>query len=849
MRLTVHEGVERFPGISADGRWIAFTAQYEGNNDVYVMSMDGGEPRRLTVHPATDMTLGWTRDGRVLFRSTRDHPHGDDRIYRIDPEGGIPELIPLEPAAQISFEPRGRRVAMQKMGLEFHSWKRYKGGEAEQIEVGTLEPLSFEVVTEYDGKDAFPMWHEDGRIYFLSDRWGRPNLASMNPDGSDVRQLTTFDDYDVRWPSLGDGVIVYQHKMDIWTYDLATGRNGMVPIHLPSDRLQVRERFAKPLDHLASWGLSKDGQRIVLETRGDLFATRTRKKGLVRRVTESSLARTKSPAFSPDGRRIAAWTEVDGEEQLVLHSSDNSAAPQQLGETPPGWHFAPRWSPDGARLAWGDDEFQILVTDVETGKRTVVDRGGRFITEYAWSPDGRYLAYAAMLDNRFNQVRIWDSKSGKVHAISDPMYNTFSPAWDPHGKYLYFFSDRHINPYLDRFEYRFIVDEATLPFILALQADGTLPFATRGDTDPESDDEDESPDREKKKGDETIEPVRIDFEGLPDRIIQVPVEPGNYFGLSAVTGKLHWLSSSNRGMNPPQIDGGRPWRRRADLRTYDIEKEKLTTIASGVRGFDLSMDGEVLVYRTNEGFLRIEAGATSPLEGEALKEARIDLSGWSLTVNPRQEWRQMLREAWRLQRDFFYDPNMHGVDWDGVWEQYGSLADRLATRDDLNDIIGQMHGELNVSHASQYGGDVRRGRSIGTGLLAADLTYDDSTGFWRIEKIYRGEYPTPGWASPLARPDLRVQEGMWLVAIDGKPLRKGEHYLKRLGNRAGQEVELSINETPRLDAARRIVVKTVPNDRRIRYATWIREMRAYVDERSGGRIGYIHLYRSGGSRA
>ncbi len=226
----------------------------------------------------------------------------------------------------------------------------------------------------------------------------------MNPDGGDVKQLSTFDDYDVRWPSIGDGVIVYQHKMDIWTYDLASGRNAEVPIRLPSDRLQVRDRFVDPMERLTSWGLSKDGERIVLETRGDLFVTRTRKKGLIRRITDNSLVRTKGPVFSPDGSRIAAWTEVDGEEQLVLHSSDNSAAPRQIGETPPGWHFGPRWSPDGERLAWSDEKQQIVVAEVATRKQSIIDRGGRFITDYTWSPDSRYLAYSKMIDNNFNEV-------------------------------------------------------------------------------------------------------------------------------------------------------------------------------------------------------------------------------------------------------------------------------------------------------------------------------------------------------------------------------------------------------------------------------------------------------------
>lgn len=856
MRLTAHEGEERFPRVSPDGAWIAFTAQYEGNDDVYVMPAGGGEPLRLTWHPTSDQAIGWTADGRVLFRSRRDHPHGDFRVYSVAPKGGIAALVPLEPCAWISYEPNGSRIAIQKIGLEFHNWKRYKGGEAEQIWVGTLAPLAFNEVTKYDGKDAFPMWAADGRIYFVSDRWGRPNLASMLPDGSDVRQLTTFSDYDVRWPAMGDGKIVFQHKMDIWSFDMATGKSEQVKVTLPSDRLQVRERWVDPMPTLHSWGLSKEGDRIVMEARGDAFVARTSKKGLIRRLTESSLARTRVPSISPDGTRVAAWTEVDGEEQLMLHSADNSAAPKQVGKVEPGWHFRPEWSPDGKSLAWGDHRYKLWVTDVATGAHAAVDAAEFEITDYAWSPDSRYLAYSVALSNGYSQVRIWDSKSKAWHAVSDPSVDSASPAWDPKGKHLYYLADLVINPYLDRTEARFIVDAATVPVVVALQAGGTLPFAPRGDVDPKSEakKDETSPAAKDEKGakgpispagrDESAAPITIDFDGIASRIVQVPVEPGNYTALAAVAGKLHFVGLENDGMMPGGEEGDEE--PAGTLFTYDLEKEKLSTLATGVKGYEVSMNGKVLVFRTEEGFTRVEAGATSAPKGDEAADTKVDLSGWTVKINPRDEWKQIVREAWRLQRDFFYDEKMHGVDWKKVWEQYGSLLDRIASRDDVADILGEMFGELSVGHTYHWGGDVRRGKSVGTGLLAADLEHDAATGFWKIAKIYAGDYPDPKVSSPLARPDLRVKPGMWLVAIDGKPLQKGEDYLRRLAGRAGVETELSVNDTPSLAGARRIVVKPVAGDTMIRYATWIRDTRAYVDKASGGKIGYIHLYDMSG---
>ena len=745
LRLTAFEGEEAFPKLSPDGRMVAFTAQYEGNDDVYVMTASGGEPRRLTYHPASDQTLGWTSDGKILFRSRRDTPHNDFRIYKLSPEGGVPELIPLEPAAWIGFEPKGRRIAFQKLGLEFHNWKRYKGGEAEKIYVGTIDSLDFAEVTKYDGKNAFPMWASDGRIYFVTDRWGRPNLASMSPDGSDVKRLTQFEDYDVRWPFMGEGKIVYQHKMDIWVYDLASGDNQMVPIQLPSDRLQVRERFVDPKAQLKSWALAKDGERIVLETRGDIFVTRTKKKGLIRRITEDSAARTKFPAFSPDGKKIAAWTEVDGEEQLLLHSADNSEPPKQIGQLPPGWHLAPAWSPDTNRLAWGDEKYQLHVTEVANRETVIVDRGEWEINHYTWSPDSRYLAYEVVESNLFTQVRIWDSQYGKAYPATEPTYNSFFPAWDPQGKYLYFLSDRYINPFLDRFEARFIVNDATLPCVLALQTDTPLPFAPRGDVDSETakekNDKEKEKDKQKEKvkekdkdrdskeskeKEEKIEPIKIDFDGLIHRFVQAPVAPANYSDLSAIKDKLLWLKAPNRGMMPYSDDDSDedPG---AELQTYDIEKEKLSTITSGVKAYAVSLNHKVLVYQTKEGFTRIEAGATEAPKDDDAKEAKIDLAGWSLSINPREEWKQMLHEAWRLQRDFFYDPKMHGVDWVGVWRQYSCLADRIGSRGDLADCLGEMFGELNVGHAYHGGGDIRSGKKVGTsnadGIMVPNTWY------------------------------------------------------------------------------------------------------------------------------
>ena len=853
MRLTAYEGEEKFPQLSPDGRLIAFTAQYEGNDDVYVMPVSGGEPRRLTYHPMPDQAIGWTEDGKVLFRSRRDHPHGDFRVYTVPAEGGIPRMIPLEPAAWISFEPKGRRMAMQKIGLEFHNWKRYKGGEAEQIYVGTLEPLAFDEVTKYEGKDAFPMWAADGRIYFATDRWGRPNLASMKPDGSDVKRLTRFDDYDVRWPSMGDGKIVYQHKMDLWIYDPATGKNAQVPIQLPSDRIQVRERFVDPMATLGAWGLSNDGERIVLETRGDLFVTRTKKKGLIRRITENSLARTKFPAFSPDGKTVAAWTEVKGEEQLLLHAADNSAPPKQVGNR-------------GARMALPAALVARRQED-RLGRREVPAPGDRRGLGRAASSrtagTGRSPATsghrtAAIWPTIFAGERLQPGegvgqRDEEEHRDQRPDVQLLLPHLGPQGEVPLFplGSPHQSLPGPARGPLHRRQGHAAHGRGAAGRRDPPL-CAARG-RGPEDRGEKgrgcrvgQGQGRQKGEGQGGREEGRGEGEegrADPDRLRRDwrpgragPGRPGLLLRIEGGGGKAPLPQLRGQGDDAARDGSGEDDERQEPRQTYDIEKEKVSTLAPGVLGYDVSMNGKVLVYRTKEGFFRVEAGATSAPKPDSGPggDSRIDLGGWTVRIDPRQEWQQMLREGWRLQRDFFYDPKMHGVDWEGVWKQYGSLADRMASRDDLEDILGEMLGELNVGHAYHWPGDLRRGKPVGTGLLGADLRLRPGERFLADPEDLPRRLPVPGnvIAPCPARP--QGQAGEWLVAMDGKPLVKGEDYLRRLANRAGQEVELSVNDAPKIEGARRIVVKPVGRDTLIRYATWIRENRAYVDKAEPG---------------
>ncbi|HHE47228.1 MAG TPA: hypothetical protein ENL08_05980, partial [Bacteroidetes bacterium] len=429
VRFTTHEGEERFPHFSPDGKLIAFSGQDDGQDDIYVLPASGGEPRRLTYHPWRDQVLGWDPDGNVVFRSARDIPYRGYRIYHVSPDGGWPESIGLDKGSLISYEPDGSRIAFNRYSREFRNWKGYKGGWAQDIWVGDMSKMVFENITDnpavndWDGTDAFPMWHTDGRIYFLSDRDGRANIYSMNPDGGDVRRHTDHKKFDVRWPSLGQGIIVYQNGMDIWYLDIGTGENRMVGINLPTDRVQARDKIIDPAKYITDFSLSPDGRRVLLCARGELFTVPARGKGLLRQLTFTSGVRDKFPNWSPDGGQIAAWSDATGEEVLYLYPS-TGGEPVKIGTDGRGWHYPPVWSPDGKRIAYSNEELELIVIDAKKGEPKVIDTGAWEIRDYRWSPDSRYLVYCSPDENEFNVIKIWDSAGDQVRQVTDGFFNS-----------------------------------------------------------------------------------------------------------------------------------------------------------------------------------------------------------------------------------------------------------------------------------------------------------------------------------------------------------------------------------------------------------------------------------------
>ncbi|MDD5088137.1 MAG: PDZ domain-containing protein [bacterium] len=855
-RLTTAPGEERYPQFSHDGRWIAFGATYDGNMDVYVIPAEGGEPTRLTYHPSVDYPVGWTPDGKVAFRSVREFGPGIWKVFTVSIEGNYPEPLPVDEAALVTFEPNGDRIAYNKgvsRYIGYDWWKRYKGGMASEIWVGSLKTHDYRNVTNFDGNDSSPMWWGD-RIYFMREHNSRMNLYSMKPDGSDIQAHTSHADWDARWPTLAGGKIAYTLGADIWVFDIARNETQKIAVTLPSDMLQAREKFVSPDEYTDDATLSSDGKRLLIAARGDLFTAPTERRGVIRQISHTAGGREKGVAFVDDDQKILAWSDHEGEEALYLYPADGQGEPKKLASGASGWNFPPAVSPDGKWAVYGDCNRALQFVDMKSGATVAMDSSGWEMDDYEWSPDSRYVAYSAVHEvNGFSatsEVRIYDVTEKKIHLVTDPLFSSHSPTWDPDGKWLYFISARHMNPYNSANDWSFIILEPDQIFGLALDPETLSPYAyyedgaapEKKDDDKGDDDRDEKKDDDEKDDKKAVD-VKITWDGLLERIVKFPVDAGSYAGLLAIEGKLYFTDAKPRGWRggDDDEDGG------VTLKLFDIQKTKTSTVMSKVEGYVLSGDRKKIAVRTEDGFTVMDAGADEvPEPDKDDKDAGLHLEDWIYDVDPRVEWRQIFHEAWRLERDFFYAPNMHGVDWKAQREQYGSLLNRIRTRDELNDLISQMIGELSAGHTYTWGGDMEKSRSVGVGLLGVDVTRT-SEGFYRIDRVLTPERWDAQRTSPLSQPGMNVKAGDYLVAVDGVPTSTVPNYLQLLNNKAGRVITVSVNDRPSLDGARKLVVRPLGSEDDLRYWDWVYGRMNYLREHGGEDIAYVHLSDMGGN--
>ncbi|MBW1810946.1 MAG: PD40 domain-containing protein [Deltaproteobacteria bacterium] len=843
-RLTAHPGQEWFPKFSPDGKWIAFTGDYDGNREVYVMPISGGEPKRLTYHPDAfpgvperfgpdNMVLGWTKSGRIIFRSRRDQWNiFMGRPWTVSPQGGLPEPLAIPYSGFLSFSPDGRKLAFNPTCREFRTWKRYRGGMAQDIHIYDLVSRRSEPIIDSDAVDDFPMWHQQ-TIYFVSERDRRANLYAYDLPTKKTRQLTKFTDFDIKFPSLGQAAIIFELGGQLYTFDLDSQKPQKVAIEIPSDLAFARRHFIEAEDNIEEFWLAPDAKRALFVARGELFSVPA-EKGVVRNLTRTSGIRERHAQWSPDGKTIAYLSDEGGEYDLYIRSEDGQGKPERITKDADCFRFSVEWSPDSKKLLFADKNLRLFFVDIKTKKTTLIDQAEYWeIRDYSWSADSRWVAYAKPARNIFYSIYLYNLETKKSSPVTSDFTNDYAPIFDPDGKYLYFLSGRDFNATLAGYESNFVYTQSDRPYAITLRADLPSPFA------PQSDETETGPAAGKKteskkslsSSSKKKEAKGIDLAGIESRAVAFPVKPGNYWGLRAVSGKVLWMSGQVRKLTgePPKDNS---------LRIFDMEKRKEEQVHSPVENYETSFRGEKLIYRSEKKYYIVEV---KPDQKPDKDRKALNLAGLSMSVDPPSEWRQMFFEAWRLMRDYFYAVNMHAQNWAELRDRYAGLLPYVAQRADLTYLIGEMIGELGVSHSYVGGGDEPETESVDVGLLGAELEADLGSNRYRIKKIYRGQNWTKKRRSPLTEPGLNVSPGDYILQIDGRELEVPTHPSSLLLNRADQQTTLLINKIPSRAGSREIVVVPIGHDSGLRYYDMVESNRQYVDKQSKGKIGYIHI--------
>jgi len=865
-RLTAHPGVEVFARFSPDGEWIAFTGQYDGDEQVYVMPAAGGAPQQLTWYPAfgplaprwgyDHIVYGWTPDGsKVLFRSLRDGwDIGDGRLFTVGLDGGLPEALPMPVAGSGDLSPDGSRVVYSPLARDFRSWKRYEGGWAQDLWLYDLGDGALTRVTDHPRSDRDPMWIGD-EVWFTSDRSGTLNLYAWPVGGGEPRQVTDSTTWDVRWPSAdGAGHVVYEMGGQLHLLETASGASRKLPIEVPSDRLAARPRRVSVADAIEGALLAPGGERVVMVARGDVF-TLPAENGPVRNLTHSSDAHDKWAAWSPDGHTIAYVSDADGEDALYLIAQDGSGEPRRVAGIEGGYLYRVRWSPDGEHVALSDQRGRLYVVAVDGGAVTeVADDPVGEIFDYAWSPHGGHLAYSLGEASGFRSVWVWSLADGEARRVTSDLFNEFSPAWGPKGDYLYFVADRQFAPQIGSFEWNYSVDRESYLYALALRADVPHPFPPESDEAKMEDAEDgdgaeseESGDEKGKKGDGDKDekgddekgskdeaPIVIDFDGLEQRLTRVPVDEDNYGQLAAVEGHLIYTRGDAfyYGNGPA---------RQPEVVVYSLEDREETVIGNG-GGFALSPDGSKMLVAHRGSFTLHPASPAGKNDSQSLSTR-----GLAVDVVPQEEWAQIFDEVWRRFRDFFYVENMHGYDWEELGERYRPLLAHVGHRSDLNYVLSEMIGELNVSHAYVAGGDWETPPRPQVALPGARFELDAGAGRYRLAEVYRGHNAEPRYRAPLTEVGVDARRGDYVLAVDGEELAGDDNPYRLLRNKADRPVTLTLNERPTRDGAREVTFQPVDDENALLYLEMVEANRQRVSELSDGRVGYIHLPNMGAS--
>jgi tricorn protease len=857
-RLTSTPSVEADPHFSPDGSLIAFSATVGGNTDVYVVPVTGGDPKRLTYHPGIDVVRGWTPDGRrIIFASDRDSaPHAHFRLWTIGLDGGMPEPLAMPRAFTAAYSPDGRHLAYEEFSLamfpawsqnQASQWRHYRGGRTHPIRVMNLADYSVAQLPWENSNDSEPMW-VGSTVYFLSDRNSTVNLFAYKVDTKQVSQITHHDDFDIMSASAGPDAIVYEQAGYVFLVDIKTGQQHRLSIEVTGDFPWARPQFKKVAGMIRSAGLSPTGARAVFEARGDIF-TVPADKGDYRNLTQSPGAHDRSPVWSPDGSKIAWFSDASGEYQLMFGDPTSSTKPRAVPLPSAAFFSDLAWAPDGKRLVFQDNHLNLWIIDASSGQTTKVDTDNYHDPTHqpdaVWSPDSRWIAYSKVLDSHMRAVFVYSLVDGKGVQITDGMSDAISPAFDSSGKYLYFLASTDYGPRSGWLEMSSIDRPVRRAIYLAvLKSSDPSPLL------PETGDEPVAAPREQPRDEAGARPeahaapdkgagavtVNIDFAGLSQRIIALNVPPGDYRQLEAGAPGTIFYSEL---INP----AGGPLR----LQRYQLKERAAAPFLEPIRSYSLSGDKKKLLYQAPGGGAAGSRWGIAPTDRPAkMGDGLINVAQLETLVDPRAEWAQIFRETWRIEREFFYDPKMHGADWQATYNRYLPLVGYVEHRSDLAYLIATVGGELTVGHSYLSGsGDMPDQEPVSVGLLGADFAVEN--GHYRIRRIYTGENWNPDLQSPLSGPGIEVSEGDYILEVNGRPLTPPANLYSAFEGTAGHQTLIRVNKEPRLEGSRVITVVPVASDQGLRTRAWIEANRRKVDELSGGRLAYVWLPNTGGA--
>jgi tricorn protease len=880
-KLTNHEGFEMFPQFSSDGKWIAFTGQYDGNTEVYLMPAEGGEPKRLTFTATlgrddvsdrmgpNNIVMTWkNKKNEIIFRS-RMHSFNSfqGQLYTVNLKGELPQELPLPRGGFCSFSPDDKKLVYNRVFREFRTWKRYRGGMADDVWIYDFQTKKTENITDNPAQDIIPMWH-GSKIYFLSDRDKnkRMNLFVYDLKTKKTRQLTDFTDFDIKFPSLGKRAIVFENGGFIYRYDLAAGKERQIPIYLQEDRSPARGGLLEVADKVTNFEIAPDGKRALFGARGDVF-TIPAKHGAVRNLMKTPGVHERNSKWSPDGKWIAYISDLTGEDEIYIIPQDGSGDAKQITKNAETYKYDIRWSPDSKKILWGDKRLRLRYVEIDSRKITEVDKSESWeFRQYAWSHDSRWIVYVRSEKESMDKVYLHSLETKKSHPITKGWYDVGSPTFSSDGKYVFFVSNRDFNPIYSRTEWNHAYQDMSRIYLITLAKDTESPFKPISDEVEIKDEEkkESEPDKiqeekkkKKKKGKkqpltkkerrqrrkaarqkkqqeekEKAESVKkdvkkedqlsVDIDGIQERIAVLPTKTSSYFNLASVGETLYY---NRRGSKDDKTR----------LFIYNLKDKKETEVGA-INGYEISADRKKMLVKTSGKYAIIDLP-----KGKADPKEFLNLSGMEVFLNRKLEWEQIFTECWRQMREFFYVENMHGVDWPAMRKRYEPLVEHVNHRADLTYVIGEMIGELNVGHTYVGGGDAPKPKRIDLGLLGAQVTRDVESGYYRINTLLRGQNWDKSLRSPLTEIGVNADEGDYILAVNGESTKEVVNIYKLLINKASKQITLKLNAEPKEENSRDVIVIPTASEEQLYYYGWVQSNIEKVAEATDGKVGYLHV--------